>query len=99
MTFIKPSCLFKGSYSSITETAETTGANSDTVTWTESQVTVLSADVGVGATDKISPSSLATSFGRTESLSSEHLFKVESDGCASSKGRFKELFYIAVCFT
>ena len=78
------------------------------MTWTESQVTVLSADnVGAGArmqqsprslaeADKISPSSLATSFGRTESLSSEHLFRDEADGCASSsKGTFKE-FCISV---
>lgn len=42
-----------------------------------------------------SVSSLATSFGRTESLSSEHLFKDETGekdlGCEYLKGMFKEL--------
>ena len=42
-----------------------------------------------------SVSSLATSFGRTESISSEHLFRDETGekdlGCEYLKGMFKEL--------
>ena len=71
----------------------------------QSQVLEHSCTSGSAEIDNSSPTSNATSFGRAESsLSSEHLFRDNSNGCANVKGKFKVSFikikvklFVAVC--
>ena len=74
--------FYQESYSSVLETGDASTANCD-ATCSESQTTVVTAGTRDCA-GSASMSSLATSFGRADSLSSEHLFKAE--GCENQQG-------------